>query len=101
MAVALPKPQLGGFLLEKIRNVNKHEEETFFHWFLTIAEVGQLDHVRVHIRKLGTAAKAAANNRKSAIKFTGSAFETDAVAFFGPCATAMTSRRPSGRTFHI
>ena len=40
--------------------VNKHEEETFFHWFLTIAEVGQLDHVRVYIRKLGTAAKAVA-----------------------------------------
>ena len=84
MAVALPKPQLGGFLLEKIRNVNKHEEQTFFHWFSAIAEVAQLDHVRVYIRKLGTAAKAVANRRKLAIEFTGSAFEPDAVAFFGP-----------------
>ena len=82
MAVALPKPQLGGFLLLKIRNVNKHEEQTFFHWFSAIAEVAQLDHVRVYIRKLGTAAKAVANRRKLAIEFTGSAFEPDAVAFF-------------------
>ena len=84
MAVALPKPQLGGFLLLKIRNVNKHEEQTFFHWFSAIAEVAQLDHVRVYIRKLGTAAKAVANRRKLAIEFTGSAFEPDAVTFFGP-----------------
>ena len=76
--------RLGGFLLQTIRNVNKHEEQTFFHWFSAIAGVGQLEHVRLYIRQLGTTAKAVANARKLKIEFTGSAFETDAVAFFGP-----------------